>query len=163
MAYQPDYRKLPRKADTDLGKIIQDARERMSMTQNDLAKAVARIPQMENLQSSMISKIETGKVKQPDNKYLIGIAEVLNIPPLYLLAVSAGLSAASLSDMPEWPNDIVAFASWLQQFDESERAKIRNVAEQFASAIRPDIGGREQLPRSGRPRTADAGRQERTG
>lgn len=70
-----------KKNTTELGKIISEAREKVSISQRELARQA-------NMDCAEVSRIEAGKRLKPNVLYLKGIAETLNLSMVDLMKLA---------------------------------------------------------------------------
>ena len=66
---------------TELGKIISEAREKVGISQRELARQA-------NMDCAEVSRIEAGKRLKPNVLYLKGIAETLNLSMVDLMKLA---------------------------------------------------------------------------
>ena len=69
------------KQNTSLGKLIHDTREKLGLSQRELARQA-------NMDCAEISRIESGKRLKPNILYLKGIAEILNLSMVELMKLA---------------------------------------------------------------------------
>lgn len=115
MPYEQSWRNRPRKPGSQhLGTVVRHARERLGLTQHELALKMG-------VQGSFISKIETGRVKQPSLHFVGPLASALNMPVAALYQAATGEPVVEHDGLP---TDVTAFAEWLAGVPEGERVRV---------------------------------------
>ncbi len=115
MPYEPDWRNRPRKPDPQkLGGLIKDARLRLGLTQHEFALKIG-------VQAPFISKLETGRVKQPSLHFIGPLAAALEMPVAELYQAATGSAAPERFPLPA---DVSTFARWLARMPETDRRQI---------------------------------------
>lgn len=85
---------MPKKTTTELGKTISEAREKVGISQRELARQA-------NMDCAEVSRIEAGKRLKPNVLYLKGIAETLGLSLVKLMKL-AGYNDVDIN----WGNDL---------------------------------------------------------
>lgn len=130
MPYEPEWRKRARKPDPHrLGELVRQARQRLGMTQHEFALRVG-------VQGSFISKIETGRVKQPSLHFLGPLAAALDVPVTVLYEAATG-SPAPIAGADATPPDIAAFAAWLAGVPVEERGRMYTICRALHAPAAP--------------------------
>ncbi len=119
MPYDATWRSRSRRPDTHAtGALIRQARLRLNLTQHELALAAG-------VQGSFISKIETGRIKQP-SLHLIGpLAAALGLPAATLYEAATGTVVSRESALPD---DVRAFAQRLADLPMEDRNLIYGIS-----------------------------------
>ena len=113
---------MPRSA-TALSGLVRARRERLHLTQDELAKRVG-------VSRSEISEIEAGRVKHPGAGVFARLGKVLGLPGAALLA-AVGYAASEAAGVPgaielEEAEELLVLGSLLSQMTEAERRWLRD-------------------------------------
>lgn len=93
------------KQNTSLGKLIHDTREKIGLSQRELARQA-------NMDYAEISRIESGKRLKPNILYLKGISEVLNLSMVDLMKL-AGYNKIAI----DWGKQLKATKDYQSQIE----------------------------------------------
>ncbi len=91
----PDTELRPR-ADEPLGSYLRRIRLIRGMGLSEVADATPRVPESQHISYSYLSQIELGRAQSPSRERLISIAQVLGIPPQWVLE-KAGFTGGTQS------------------------------------------------------------------
>ena len=97
------------KQNTSLGKLIHDTREKMGLSQRELARQA-------NMDYAEISRIESGKRLKPNVLYLKGISETLNLSMVDLMKL-AGYNKIDI----DWGKQLKSTKDYQNQIDGYKR------------------------------------------
>ena len=122
-----EWRTRPRKPDPRrLGALVRETRVQLGLTQHQLALRMG-------VQGSFISKIETGRVKQPGLQFLNPLATALgvSVATLYEAATGEPPADAAPSEEPpaDPPADVVSFTGWLAELPETDRWRVYRLCQ----------------------------------
>lgn len=119
MPLDATWRNRPRRPDTNTtGTLIRETRLRLNLTQHELALAAG-------VQGSFISKIETGRIKQPSFHLLGPLAAALRLPVEALYEAATGTPAPREAILPD---DVRAFAQRLASVPMEDRNLIYGIS-----------------------------------
>jgi transcriptional regulator with XRE-family HTH domain len=140
---------VPRSA-TALAALVRARRERLHLTQVELAKRVG-------VSRSEISEIEAGRVKHPRAGVFARLGKVLGVPGAALLA-AVGYVASEAAGMPgavelEEAEELLVLGSLFAQMTEAERRWLRERLRELQQLV--------LLRKRGTPRTPPATRPPR--
>lgn len=131
MTYDQNWRSRPRKPHPErLGAVVREARTRLGLTQHELALRMG-------VQGSFISKIETGRVKQPSLHFVGPLAAALGMPVAELYEAATGTQAPAPAGR-DLPSDVHAFARWLAAVPAPERERVYVVCRAMVGLLPPD-------------------------
>ncbi len=131
MPYEQNWRSRPRKPHPErLGAVVREARTRLGLTQHELALRMG-------VQGSFISKLETGRVKQPSLHFVGPLAAALGMPVADLYAAATGAQPPAPAAR-ELPSDVSAFARWLATVPASERERVYVVCKAMVGPLPRD-------------------------
>ena len=97
------------KQNTSLGKLIHDTREKMGLSQRELARQA-------NMDYAEISRIESGKRLKPNVLYLKGISETLNLSMVDLMKL-AGYNKIDI----DWGKQLKSTKDYQNQIESYKR------------------------------------------
>ena len=97
------------KQNTSLGKLIHDTREKMGLSQRELARQA-------NMDYAEISRIESGKRLKPNILYLKGISETLNLSMVDLMKL-AGYNKIDI----DWGKQLKSTKDYQNQIESYKR------------------------------------------
>ena len=123
-----DWRSRPRKPDPHgLGPLVRQTRIRLGLTQHELALRMG-------VQGSFISKIETGRVKQPSLHFLNPLATALGVSVATLYEAATGELPTAAASSPQGgrldqPADVASFTGWLAELPETDRWRVYRLCQ----------------------------------
>ena len=122
-----EWRTRARKPDPQrLGALVRETRVQLGLTQHQLALRM-------DVQGSFISKIETGRVKQPGLQFLNPLATALGVSVATLYEAATGElpadGAAPVEAPVDQPEDVSSFTGWLAGLSETDRWRVYRLCQ----------------------------------
>lgn len=134
-----------------LGRLVRTQRERLHLTQNELARQVG-------VSRSAISELEAGRIAQPRATVFAKLARALGMPAAALLVAAGYPEAEVVLDLEA--DELVLLAASVAQLAGNEREWLRGRLIELRDLL---VLRRSGAPRASAARTSDATRRDRRG